>query len=124
MKLSKHLLVAAMAAMLSIVAISSAPVAAQSDQPGHPSMSVEDRGALLDARIVALCMTIGRISDSSAGLAPSTNFEDGSCRWRVRDRIAKRVSVFPAAVRFVMQKGVDAGRSDIRPSSQIGLRRE
>jgi hypothetical protein len=74
MKLSKHLLVAAMAAMLSIVAISSAPVAAQSDQPGwHRSMSAEDRAALLDARIAALKVGLKLTSDQEKNWSPLEN---------------------------------------------------
>jgi hypothetical protein len=55
MTLSKHILISAITATLSMAAMSGLPSLAQSDQPDqHHLMSAEDRAALLDARIVAL----------------------------------------------------------------------
>jgi len=71
MKLSKHVLVAATAAALSIVALSSAPVLAQSDQPAwRHSMSAEDRAALLDARIAGLKAGLKLTPDQEKDWAP------------------------------------------------------
>jgi hypothetical protein len=71
MKMSKHVLVAATAAALSIATMSSAPVAAQSDQPAqHRSMSADDRAALLDARIAGLKAGLRLTPDQEKNWAP------------------------------------------------------
>jgi len=71
MKLSKHIFIAAMAATLSIAAMTSPSFAAQSDQPeSRHSMSAEDRAALLDARIAALKTGLKLTPDQEKNWAP------------------------------------------------------
>jgi zinc resistance-associated protein len=104
MKLSKHILVAAMAATVSIAAISSAPVAAQPDQPGwHRSMSAEDRAALLDARIAALKVGLKLTPDQEKNWSPLEN--------ALREQAKERAERFAARANHEEHRGVMQMRS-------------
>jgi hypothetical protein len=88
MILSKHILVAATAAAISVASMSGASFAAQSDQPDRHRMSAEDRAAFLDARIAALKAGLKLTPDQEKNWAP--------LEAAIREQVQERADRFAA----------------------------
>jgi hypothetical protein len=88
MRLSKHVLVAATAAAVSVVTLFGPSFAQESGQPDRQRMSAEDRAAFLDARIAALKAGLELTPDQEKNWAPL----EAAIREQAKERAERRAA--------------------------------
>jgi zinc resistance-associated protein len=88
MRVSKHILVAATAAAVSVATLFGASFAQESGQPDRQRMSAEDRAAFLDARIAALKAGLELTPDQEKNWAPL----EAAIREQAKERAERRVA--------------------------------